>query len=63
MIPLQIRGSLMEPQIGMLTDTVGKLAGKAIECEKKKIVDQMKKDGGEKLKKEAEKVLKGILGQ
>lgn len=62
-VPLAIKGNLMQPELSMVSDTAAKLAGKALECEKTKIVDQFKKDGGKKLEQEAKKVLKGLLGK
>lgn len=62
-VPVALKGNLMQPQISMLTDTAGKLAGRALECEKNKLIEKVKKDGGESLRKEGEKLLKGILGK
>jgi hypothetical protein len=61
-VPLALKGNLMQPELSMVSDTVNKLAGKALECEKVKLVEQVKKDGGKKLEQEAKKVLKGLLG-
>lgn len=61
-VPLAIKGDLMKPGFSILTDVVGKLAGRALECEKNKLIDKVKKDGAEGLKKELNKALKGILG-
>ncbi len=61
-VPIAIKGNLMQPQMSMVTDTAGKLAGRLLECEKNKLIEKVKKDGGESLRKEGEKLLKGILG-
>lgn len=62
-IPVAIKGDLMHPSLSLLSDTVNKLGGRAIECEKKKLVDQLQKDGGKKLEEEGKKLLKGIFGR
>ncbi len=62
-LPIALKGNLLKPQFSMVTDTSNKLAGRALECEKRKFIDKVKADGGESLKKEGEKLLKGILGK
>lgn len=62
-VPIAIKGNLMQPQLSMVTDTATKLAGRSLECESKKLLEKVKADGGESLKKEGEKLLKGILGK
>jgi hypothetical protein len=62
-IPLAMKGSLMNPGFSILTDVVGTLAGRALECEKKKLIDRVRAEGTDKLKKEVNKALKGIFGQ
>lgn len=61
-IPLSIKGHLMQPGVSVLSDVVGKLASRALECEKKKLVDKVKAEGTQQLKKEVNKVLEGLLG-
>jgi hypothetical protein len=61
-VPLAIKGDLMKPGFSLLSDMAGKLAGRALECEKNKLLDRVKKQGTEDLKKEFNKALKGILG-
>ena len=61
-VPLAIKGDVMKPGFSILTDVVGKLAGRALECEKNKLIDKVKKDGAEGLKKELNKTLKGLFG-
>ncbi|MGE3682598.1 MAG: hypothetical protein AB7G93_12805 [Bdellovibrionales bacterium] len=62
-IPIAIKGQLTSPSYSLLSDTASKLAAKALECESKKLVDKVKKEGAEKLGKEVDKALKGIFGK
>jgi hypothetical protein len=63
LIPLVIQGDLMKPGVSLLRDVAGKLAAKAVACERDKLVDKIKQDGGKAVEKEAKKLLKGILGK
>lgn len=62
-IPLAIKGDLMNPGMNMLGDLLGKLGGKALECEQKKLVQKATDEGKQKLEKELKKTLKNILGK
>lgn len=61
-VPLAIRGDLMKPGFSLLSDTLQKLAGRALECEKKKLIDRVQKEGVDGLKKQLGDTLKGIFG-
>ncbi|NJL26197.1 MAG: hypothetical protein HC902_14265 [Calothrix sp. SM1_5_4] len=61
-IPIAVRGNLMNPQTALVTDLAVKLAGRALECESKKLVDKVRKSGSDAVQKEINKALKGILG-
>jgi hypothetical protein len=62
-VPLAIKGNLMQPGLSLLSDVIGKLAGKALECESKKLVEKVKTEGKQKLQKELNKTLKNLLGR
>ena len=61
-VPLAIKGDMMNPGMSLISDMVGKIAGRALECEKRKLIDKIKSDGKEKLEKKLKDSLKGILG-
>ena len=61
-VPVAIKGDLMHPGIGTLSDTISKLGTKALACEQKKLVDQIQKEGTKKLEEEGKKILKGLFG-
>ncbi len=61
-IPLSLKGDLMSPGLSILSDLVGKLGAKALQCEQKKLIDKVKTQGKEQLEKELKKRLKNILG-
>ncbi|MBX3022724.1 MAG: hypothetical protein KF799_13710 [Bdellovibrionales bacterium] len=61
-VPLALKGDAMKPGFSILSDVAGRLAGRALECEKSKLVDKVKKQGGEAVKKELGKALKGLFG-
>ena len=61
-IPVAIKGDLMHPGFSTLSDLVGKLGGRALECEKKKLVEKFTRDGGKQLEGELKKHLKGLFG-
>ena len=62
LVPLAFKGNLMKPEVSLLSNVAEKLAGKALECERKRLVEKMKKEGQQKVEKEVQKALKGILG-
>lgn len=62
-VPLAIQGNLMNPGTSVVGDIVSKLAGKALECEGKKVLEKAKQDGGKALEKELKKTLKNLLGK
>ncbi len=61
-IPVVIKGDLMHSGMGMLGDSASQLGGKALECEKKKLVERVQKEGTKKLEEEVKKGLKGLFG-
>lgn len=61
-VPLAIKGNLMQPGLSLLSDVLGKLAGKALECEGKKLLEKAKADGQQSIEKELKKTLKNLLG-
>lgn len=61
-IPLAVKGDLMSPSFSIVSDLIGKLGGKAIQCESKKLVEKLKTEGKDKLEKDLKKTLKNILG-
>ncbi len=62
-IPVAIKGDLMHPGLSSLSDLISKLAGKALNCEQKKLVERVKKEGTKQLEDEVKKKLKGLFGQ
>lgn len=62
-VPVAIKGNLMQPGVNLLSDVIGKLGAKALECEGKKLVEKVKADGKEKLEKELKKTLGNLLGK
>ncbi len=62
-VPLALRGSMHQPKLSLVSDLAGKLAARALECEKNKLIEKAKKEGVKSLQKEAVKALKGIFGQ
>lgn len=62
-VPLAIKGDMMKPGFSILTDMLSKIAGRALECEKKKVVEKVKKEGTEALKKELNKAVQGLFGK
>jgi hypothetical protein len=61
-VPFTLKGDLMKPGFSLLGDTIAKLGGRALECEKNRLLDKVKKQGAESLKKEVNKALEGIFG-
>lgn len=62
-IPLAVKGDLMNPGLSPLSDTISKVGARALECEKNKLVEKVKQEGGKAVEKEAKKLLKSILGR
>jgi len=62
-VPVSIKGNLMRPGFSLLSDVIGKLASKTLECESKKLVEKVKADGKQKLEKELKNTLKNLLGK
>ena len=62
-IPMIIKGPLMNPSTSALTGIAEKLLGKALECEKNKFLEKAKSDGKKKLETEAKKALKSLIGK
>ncbi len=62
-MPLAIKGNLMQPGVSLLSDVLGKLAVKTIECEGKKLVEKVKADGQKALEKEVKKTLENLFGK
>jgi hypothetical protein len=60
-IPLGIKGDLMSPGMSLLSDMAQKLGAKALECEKKKLVEKVKDEGKQKLEQEGKKLLKKLF--
>lgn len=61
-VPLAVKGDLMSPSLSIVSDLIGKLGGKALQCESKKLVEKLKTEGKDKLEKDLKKTLKNILG-
>jgi hypothetical protein len=61
-VPFALKGDLMKPGFSLVGNTVAKLGGRALECEKNRLLDKVKKQGAESLKKEVNKALEGIFG-
>lgn len=62
-VPVAIKGNLMQPGFSLLSDVIGKLASKTLECESKKLVEKVKAEGKQKLEKELKNTLKNLLGK
>ncbi len=63
LIPVAIKGDLMHPGFSLISDMIGKLGGKALQCEQKKLVERVKVEGTKKLEEEVKKKLQGLFGK
>jgi hypothetical protein len=61
-IPVALKGDLMHPGLSSLSDLISKLGAKALQCESKKLVEKVQKEGGQQLEKEVQKQLQNIFG-
>ncbi len=63
LMPLAIKGDLLRPDMTILVAMAEKIAARALDCEKKKLVQKIKKNGTKAIEKEAKKLLQDIFGK
>lgn len=61
-IPVAFKGDLMQPGLATLSDMLVSLGSKALQCEQKKLVEQVKKDGAKQIESEVKKGLESLFG-
>lgn len=62
-VPMQLKGSLLSPNFSITDATIASMLTKTLEVEAKKALQDLGKDGGEKLKQDLKKRLNKVFGK